>query len=91
MIDESFLNSIILERMEMHYSSCKGATASELTNSLKLEEEYNRVLETLPDAARESIEGFVKCLNSKSADGEAFFYRKGVKDGLLLYELLTRL
>lgn len=93
MNDKSFLDTFIAERMQMHYYSMRhGNTANnELTDSLKLEEGYTHVMETLPTAARETIDNFVKDLNNKAASDETFFYRKGVKDGLLLYELLTKL
>ncbi len=93
MTDKSFLDIFIAERMQMHYYPMHhGNTAnSELTNSLKLEEGYTQAMETLPTATREAIDNFVKDLNNKVANDETFFYRKGVKDGLLLYELLTNL
>jgi len=92
MSDQSFLKDIISERMEMHYSLYhRSITKDEVDYALQLEKEYTKVLETLSDTARKSIEDFVMHLNSKGVDDEAFFYRKGVKDGLLLYELLTKL
>jgi len=88
-----FLNSLIAERMQMHYSTLNqgDVAGNKLAESLELEEKYTQTLETLPDAARETIEDFVQCLYSKAANEETFFYKKGVKDGLLLYKLLTNL
>ncbi len=93
MTDKSFLDTFIAERMQMHYYPMHhGNTANnELTNSLKLEEGYTQAMETLPTVTREAIDNFVNDLNNKAASDESFFYRKGVKDGFLLYELLTKL
>ena len=92
MTDRSFLDDLVTERMQMHYSTHRANMADgEPDKSLRLEQEYTRALETLPPATREAIEGFVKHLNSQAADDETFFYVRGLKDGLLLYELLTEL
>lgn len=92
MTDKSFFDDFVMGRMQMHYSMRKGDMADdELTHSLQLEQEYTQALEALPDATREAIEGFVKHLYSQAADNETFFYVRGLKDGLLLYELLTEL
>ena len=92
MTDKSFLDDIVAERMQMHYSLHKGNLAEgEATHSLQLEREYAQVLEALPTATREAIENFIECLNSKAAKDEVFYYVRGLKDGLLLYELLARL
>jgi len=90
MTDKEFLNSCVAERMQMHYSAHKEGMAEGETNILlSLEREYSQVLGALPDAARTTIVAFVKSLTSGAADNEAFFYMKGVKDGLLLYKALT--
>lgn len=92
MSDKEFLDSIIAERMQTHYSLHKGNMADgEPDISLRLEGEYAQAVEVLPSAMRETVENFVKHLNSKAASDETFFYMRGVKDGLLLYELLARL
>lgn len=92
MTDKNFLDSVIAERMQMHYSMRRGGTADDTKNVLlSLESEYTQALEALPDDVRATIETFVKSLNSRAADDETFFYMKGVKDGLLLYEALTGL
>ena len=92
MTDKDFLDEFITERMQMHYSLHKGnMKEGEPANSLRLEKEYAQALETLPTATREAIENFVKCLFNKAADDESFFYVRGLKDGLLLYELLDKL
>ena len=92
MTNKSFLNDLVMERMQMHYSLHKANMPDgEPANSLRLEQEYAQALGTLPAATREAIESFVKCLYSKAADDETFFYMRGVKDGLLLYKLLAGL
>lgn len=92
MTDKDFLDGVVTERMQMHYSMHKTNTADgEPAHFLRLEQEYTHALETLPTATREAIESFVKSLFSKGADDEAFFYVRGLKDGLLLYELLSKL
>lgn len=89
---DNLLDDFVMRRMQMHYSMRKGDMADgELTHSLHLEQEYTQALETLPAATRDAIEGFVKHLYSQAADDETFFYVRGLKDGLLLYELLTEL
>ena len=92
MTDKSFFDDLVTERMQMHYSLHKGKRADgEPANALRLEQEYIQALEALPTTTREAIEGFVKHLYSQAADDEAFFYVRGLKDGLLLYELLAEL
>jgi len=92
MTDKKFLDSLVVERMQMHYSTYKGGTADdEPPNALHLEQEYTQALETLPADTREAIENFVQHLSNKAASDETFFYMRGLKDGLLLYELLARL
>ena len=92
MTDRDFLDGVVTERMQLHYSMHKANMADgEPAHSLRLEQEYTRALETLPTATREAIESFVQSLLSKGADDETFFYIRGLKDGLLLYELLPKL
>lgn len=92
MTDQNFLRNFVAERMQMHYSMCKGTTAEGKADVLLgLESEYAQALEALPDSTRATIEAFVKGLNDKAENDETFFYMKGVKDGLLLYEALAEL
>jgi len=91
MSDQSFLNDIISERMEMHYSSYSKSNTDELNSILKLDDEYAKALETLPKETKKVIDDYISSLHRQAGKDEMFFYKKGVKDGLLLYELLTKL
>lgn len=92
MTDKNFLDDLVAERMQLHYSLHKGNLAEgEATHSLQLEREYTQALETLSPATRTAIRNFVECLSGKAAKDEVFYYVRGLKDGLLLYELLARL
>ena len=92
MTDKEFLDMLITERMQMHYSSGHPPlTDDELTAALQLEAEYNHALEKLPPEDAAAIKNFHETVTNQLSEEGVFYYLKGVKDGLLLYRALEKL
>ena len=92
MTDKEFLDTFIVERMQLHYSSeHPSLTGDELAAALQLEAEYNHILETLPPEAAATLKNFHESVTNKLSEEEIFYYLKGIKDGLLLYRALEKL
>lgn len=92
MTDQKFLDTFIIKRMKMHYSSGHPSQAeNEVAAELQLEDEYNHALETLPPEAATAIKNYHKNITDKLTEETVFFYCKGIKDGLLLYRMLEKL
>jgi len=92
MTDKEFLDTFITERMQNHYSSGHPRlTGDELAAALQLEAEYEHALETLAPDLAEAIKAFHKNVVDKLTKETVFYFKKGIKDGLLLYKTLEQL
>lgn len=92
MTDKEFLECFISERMQMHCTNSRRTpSASELEELKKREERHNRMMETLSADAQDAIKKYYESFIDKMADDNTFYYRKGVKDGLLLWKILKKL
>ena len=79
MTDKEFLDTFIVERMQLHYSSEHPSLTGD------------DILETLPPEAAATIKNFHESVTNKLSEEEIFYYLKGIKDGLLLYRALEKL
>lgn len=92
MTDKEFIECFITERMQMHYSKCHGKpTAEECTNFDQLENNYNLAIQSLSEKHRVNIIAYYESIIDRLTEDATFFYQKGIKDGLILYKILTHL
>ena len=59
-----------------------------LTITDEIEEEYKKVIETLPAEQEEIITKYCDAIFNSGAETEEFFYRLGLKDGMKLKKLI---
>ena len=92
MSDQEFLDFFISERTQLLYSREQPSlTGDELDAALQLEVEYNLALEQLPPEAATAVKKFHKKVVDKLTEDGIFLFKKGLKDGLLLYRALQNL
>ena len=92
MTDKEFLECFISERMQMHCTNNRRTPSASELEQLKMQEErHNRMMETLSADAQDTIKKYYESFIDKIADDNTFYYRKGVKDGLLLWKILKKL
>lgn len=60
---------------------------SSVTEPDEIEEEYKKVIETLPAEQEEIITKYCDTIFNSGAETEEFFYRLGLKDGMKLKEV----
>ena len=89
MTDKEFLDTFIIERIQMHMSNAQPQlTENEIAAALELEAKYNLALEKLPPETANTIKEFNKHLSDKLCEEQIFLYLCGIKDGLRLYRTL---
>ena len=59
-----------------------------MTEPDEIEEEYKKVIETLPAEQEEIITKYCDAIFNSGAETEEFFYRLGLKDGMKLMKLI---
>ena len=90
--DKEFLDTIISERMEMHYAKeHPPLLGDELAAALQLETEYNLALEQLSPEAASAVKKFHETVVNQLSEDGIFFFKKGISDGLRLYRTLQNL
>ena len=80
---EEFINLTITEHMGKEYADWKLSQLS-VTEPDEVEEEYKKVIATLPQEQEETITKYCDQIFNSGAETEEFFYRLGLKDGLNL-------
>lgn len=90
--DRDFLEMIIQDRMQSHYSAF-GAKKSpeELRQFDELERQFNAAVALLPAESAEIVAQYVQSIFDCDAAREEFFYKVGVLDGFQLYFLFQKL
>ena len=84
---EEFINLTITEHMGKEYADWKLSQLS-VTEPDEIEEEYKKMIETLPAEQEEIITKYCDAIFNSGAETEEFFYRLGVRDGLKLKKLM---
>ena len=84
---EEFINLTIAEHMGKSYADWK-LSRSSVTEPDEIEEEYKKVIETLPSEQEEIITKYCDAIFNSGADTEEFFYRLGLRDGLKLRKVI---
>ena len=84
---EEFINLTITEHMGKEYADWKLSQPS-VTEPDEVEEEYKKVIATLPPEQEEVITKYCDQIFNSGADTEEFFYRLGLKDGLKLKKMI---
>ena len=64
---------------------------SSVTEPDEIEEEYKKVIETLPSEQEEIITKYCDAIFNSGAETEEFFYRLGLKDGMKLKKLVKEI
>lgn len=84
---EEFINLTITEHMGKSYEDWK-LSQSSVTEPDEIEEEYKKVIETLPAEQEEIITKYCDAIFNSGAETEEFFYRLGLKDGMKVKKLI---
>lgn len=87
---EEFINLTITEHMGKSYADWKLSQQS-VTEPDEIEEEYKKVIETLPSEQEEIITKYCDAIFNSGAETEEFFYRLGLKDGMKLKKLVKEI
>ena len=80
---EEFINLTITEHMGKEYADWKLSQPS-VTGPDEVEEEYKKVIATLPQKQEEAITKYCDQIFNSGAETEEFFYRLGLRDGMKL-------
>ena len=80
---EEFINLTITEHMGKEYADWKLSQPS-VTEPDEVEEEYKKVIATLPQKQEEAITKYCDQIFNSGAETEEFFYRLGLRDGMKL-------
>ena len=80
---EEFINLTITEHMGKEYADWKLSQLS-VTEPDEVEEEYKKVIATLPQEQEETITKYCDQIFNSGAETEEFFYRLGLRDGMKL-------
>ena len=80
---EEFINLTITEHMGKKYADWKLSQPS-VTEPDEVEEEYKKVIATLPQKQEETITKYCDQIFNSGAETEEFFYRLGLRDGMKL-------
>ena len=86
---EEFINLTITEHMGKEYADWKLSQLS-VTEPDEVEEEYKKVIATLPQEQEETITKYCDQIFNSGAETEEFFYRLGLKDGLHLKAVVKK-
>ena len=84
---EEFINLTITEHMGKSYADWK-LSQSSVTESDEIEKAYKKVIETLPSEQEEIITKYCDAIFNSGAETEEFFYRLGLRDGLILRKVI---
>ena len=84
---EEFINLTITEHMGQSYADWKLNQPS-VTEPDEVEEEYKKVIATLPPEQEEVITKYCDQIFNSGADTEEFFYRLGLRDGMKLRKIV---
>ena len=87
---EEFINLTITEHMGKSYADWK-LSQSSVTEPDEVEEEYKKMIESLPAEQVEIITKYCDAIFNSGAETEEFFYRLGLKDGMKLKKLIKML
>lgn len=86
MSDEEFIESVVMERMELCYSRWKGVKSSGKKDEFEeIEKAYEQVICLLSEKDKKAIEKYIDAMFDKSSEEINFFYRTGIRDGYNLY------
>lgn len=84
---EEFINLTITEHMGKSYADWKLSQPS-ATEPDEVEEEYKKVIATLPTEQEEIITKYCDQIFNSGAETEEFFYRLGLRDGMKLRKIV---
>ena len=83
---EEFMNNVIGERMEQVYQEKDGQQYDPFNE--KLETKLQKIFQKLSDKQRTILFDYMTETSNKCSDLNEFYYRMGLRDGLMLKEAL---
>lgn len=89
--DYDFWEWIMQERMTAHVAAKFSKDNESLRRFAELEQRYNGAVEEMEAAERSIVEEYVQTIFDQSSEKEVFFFRKGVRDGMVMAVLLEQL
>ncbi len=90
MTDEEFITQTVIERMDLVFRRCnREPTPEEKTARQEKEEQFQRILDSLPEDDRALLKEMQAEEFRLSARGNEFYYREGIKDGFSLYRFVA--
>lgn len=90
MTDEEFITQAIIDRMDMVFRrAIPEPTEEEKAARLEKEEQFQHILDSLPEEDRALLKEMQSEEFRLSARDNEFFYREGIKDGFSLYRFVA--
>ena len=90
MTDEEFITQAIIDRMDMVFRrAIPEPTPEESVARQENEEQFQRILDSLPEEDRALLKEMQSEEFRLSARDNEFFYREGIKDGFSLYRFVA--
>lgn len=89
--DYDFWEWIMQERMTAHVATKFSKDDESLRRFAELEQRFNDAVERLDAEGRSIVEEYVHTIFNQSSEKEVFFFRKGVRDEMVMAELLEQL
>ena len=83
---EEFMNDLIGERMEQVYQETDGQQYDPFNE--KLEMKLQKIFQKLSDKQRTILFDYMTETSNKCSDLNEFYYRMGLRDGLMLKEVI---
>ena len=86
MSDKEFIESVIMQRMELCYSRWKDGKSSDKKDAYdEIEKAYEKAISPLSEEDKKAITQYIDSMFDDSAEEVDFFYRAGIRDGYNLH------
>ena len=83
---KEFMNDLIGERMEQVYQENDGKQYDPFNEKLELK--LQKVLRKIPKKQEKIVFDYITDMSNKCSDLNEFYYRMGLRDGLMLKEVI---
>ena len=86
MSDKEFVESVIMQRMELCYSRWKDGKSSDKKDDYdEIEKADEKAIFLLSETDKKAIKKYIDSMFDDSAEESKFFYRAGIRDGYNLH------
>ena len=90
---EKLVDMLIQERMQSQYAEWRASESGEAEKAkyLHIESEYEKAINALSEEDCKAVKRYCDSTFDSGAEGELFFYRLGLKDGIRLWKFMKKL